>query len=112
MSDLATEHCLAIGAEQHGQRLIRITVPIFRMAPSYPKDMLRKGAEGYVDLAFTVDATGFVRNPEVIGGSGNASFEEEALATVERFRYAARHIDGKPVAVDNVKTRISFHIED
>jgi len=110
-SDLATEHCVAIGADS------MITpdqdyVPIFRMAPSYPKDMLRKGAEGYVDLAFTVDATGFVTNPEVIGGSGNASFEEEALVTVGRFRYAARHLDGEPVAVENVKTRISFRIKD
>ena len=38
------------------------------------------------------------------------SFEKEALAAVERFRYAPRFEDGEPVAVEGVKTRITFEI--
>lgn len=109
-SDKATEHCLAIGAmtpmspDQDYQ-------PLFRMQPKYPPDMLRAGEQGYVDFEFTVDEAGFVRDPVVIRQEGGKSFEKEALAVVERFRYAPQFRDGQPVAVDGVKTRISFKIQ-
>ena len=110
MSDEATEHCVAIGAiapvdpDQDYQ-------PLFRMAPSYPSEMLRANAQGHVDFEFTVDENGFVRNPVVIDREGGRAFEKEALAAVERFRYAPRFEDGEPVPVDGVKTRITFQIE-
>lgn len=109
MPDEATAHCLAIGA--------RIMIspdqdyqPLFRMAPVYPPDMLRKRQEGFVDIRFTVDEEGFVKNPQVINQSGGKPFEQAALDAVLRFRYAPRFESGKPVAIDGVKARINFKI--
>lgn len=109
MSDEATEHCIAIGAitpVDPNQDYL----PLFRMAPKFPTDMLARSKEGYVDFEFTVDENGFVRDPVVIKREGGKSFKKEALAAVQRFRYAPRFEDGEPVAVEGVKTRITFQI--
>lgn len=109
MSDEATEHCVAIGAitpstpDQDYQ-------PLFRMAPKYPSSMLAAGQQGYVDLEFTVDEGGFVRDPVVVDRKGGRAFEKEAIVAAERFRYAPRFEDGEPVAVDGIKTRITFKL--
>ena len=126
-SDLATEHCRAVGRETPASP-DRDYVPLFRMAPVYPTTLLAQGIEGHVDLEFTIDENGFVRDAvvvsEVVDGrpdlaksrvgtsQENRSFRNAARAAVERFRYAPRFVDGEAVAVDGVKTRISFEIED
>ena len=109
-SDLATEHCVAIGqlSKQRGDQDYE---PLFRMAPSYPIAMLSRGADGFVDIAFTVDESGFTKDPEVIRtGRGDRGFEKAAIEAVKRFRYAPRFEDGEAVAVENIKTRISFEL--
>lgn len=128
-SELATPYCVAIGeanaAEQGDDYL-----PLFRMAPRYPSVMLNSGQEGYVVFSFTVDEQGYVRDPEVIEESDfrymsarrtgssmsvsarDRSFRVAALEAVERFRYAPRFENGKPVATTGVKTRITFELED
>jgi len=128
-SELATPHCVAIGAAnavQQGDDYL----PLFRMAPRYPSVMLNSGQEGYVVFSFTVDEEGYVREPEVIEESDfrymsgrrtgssmsvparDRSFRVAAQEAVERFRYAPRFEDGKPVATAGVKTRITFKLED
>ncbi len=111
-SDLATEHCVAIG-QVSKLRTDKDYQPLFRMAPTYPRQMLSRGAEGFVDVAFTIDESGFIQNPEVFerGGSGGREFEKAAIEAVKRFRYAPRFENGEAVTVDNVKTRISFEID-
>lgn len=107
-SDLATEHCVAIGRVS-SLRANQNYQPLFRMVPSYPGAMLSRGAEGFVDIAFTVDESGFTKDPEVIqSGSGDRGFEKAAIEAVKRFRYAPRFEDGEAVAVENIKTRITF----
>jgi TonB family protein len=109
-SDLATEHCVAIGrlSKLRGDQDYE---PLFRMAPRYPEKMLSQGSEGFVDIAFTVDEFGFVRNPEVIRtGRRDRGFKRAAIEAVERFRYAPRFEDGEAVSVENVKTRITFEL--
>lgn len=128
-SELATPHCLAIGAAnalQQGPDYL----PLFRMAPHYPSVMLNSGQEGYVIFSFTVDEEGYVRDPEVIEESDfrymsgrqtgssmsvparERSFRIAAEEAVEGFRYAPRFENGKPVATEGVKTRITFELED
>ncbi len=109
MSDAATEHCLAIGSQSMSTP-DQDYQPLFRMVPKYPGDMASGRREGFVDLMFTVDGSGFVRDPVVIHSKGGASFEREAIAAVEGFRYAPRFVDGEPVAVEGVKTRVSFRL--
>lgn len=86
-------------------------LPIVRVAPVYPARALSRGLEGYVDMAFTVTSTGTVRDPVVVF-STSSLFERAAIRAVLKFKYKPRVVDGIPVEVPNVKTRITFKIED
>lgn len=86
-------------------------LPIVRVAPVYPARALSRGLEGYVDLEFTVTTAGTVRDPIVIF-STSSLFERAAVRAVLKFKYKPRVVDGVPVEVQGVKTRISFQLED
>ena len=86
-------------------------LPIVRVAPVYPARALSRGLEGYVDMSFTVTAAGTVTNPIVLF-STSSLFERAATRAVLKFKYKPRVVDGIPVEVSGVKTRISFQIED
>lgn len=85
-------------------------LPIVRVAPVYPARALSRGLEGHVDLSFTVTAAGTVRDPIIIF-STSSLFERAASRAVLKFKYKPRVVDGIPVDVPNVKTRITFKIE-
>ncbi len=86
-------------------------LPIVRVAPVYPARALSRGLEGYVDRSFTVTTAGTVRDPLILF-STSSLFERAATRAVLKFKYKPRVVDGVPVDVPNVKTRISFQIED
>ncbi|MDH3586679.1 MAG: energy transducer TonB [Gammaproteobacteria bacterium] len=86
-------------------------LPIVRVAPVYPARALSRGLEGYVDMSFTVTTTGTVKDPLVMF-STSSLFERAAIRAVLKFKYKPRVVDGVPVEVPNVKTRISFQIEE
>ncbi len=86
-------------------------LPIVRVAPVYPARALSRGLEGYVDMEFTVTTTGTVKDPRVIF-STSSLFERAAERAVLKFKYKPRVVDGVPVEVPGVKTRITFQIED
>lgn len=85
-------------------------LPIVRVAPVYPARALSRGLEGYVDLSFTVTTAGTTKDPIVIQ-STSSLFERAAIRAVLKFKYKPRVVDGVPVDVPNVKTRITFKIE-
>jgi periplasmic protein TonB len=86
-------------------------LPIVRVAPVYPARALSRGLEGYVDMAFTVTTTGTVKDP-VVMFSTSSLFERAAIRAVLKFKYKPRVVEGVPVEVPNVKTRITFKIEE
>ena len=86
-------------------------LPIVRVAPVYPARALSRGLEGYVDMEFFVTPAGTVRDPVVVF-STSSLFERAALRAVLKFKYKPRVVDGVPVEVPGVKTRITFKIED
>lgn len=86
-------------------------LPIVRVAPVYPARALSRGLEGYVDMSFTVTTTGTVKDPAVVF-STSSLFERAAIRAVLKFKYKPRVVDGVPVDVPNVKTRITFKIEE
>ena len=86
-------------------------LPIVRVAPVYPARALSRGLEGYVDMEFTVTPTGTVADP-VVTFSTSSLFERAAIRAVLKFKYKPRVVDGVPVSVPGVKTRITFQIED
>jgi protein TonB len=86
-------------------------LPIVRVAPVYPSRALSRGLEGFVDMSFTVTATGTVKDPIVLQ-STSSLFERAATRAVLKFKYKPRVVDGVPVEVSGVKTRITFELED
>jgi protein TonB len=62
-------------------------------------------------MGFTVTTTGTVKDPVVLF-STSSLFERAATRAVLKFKYKPRVVDGVPVDVPNVKTRITFKIED
>jgi protein TonB len=86
-------------------------LPIVRVAPVYPARALSRGLEGFVDLSFTVTTAGTVKDP-IILQSTSSLFERAAVRAVLKFKYKPRVVDGVPVEVPGVKTRISFMLED
>ena len=86
-------------------------LPIVRVAPVYPARALSRGLEGHVDLSFTVTTAGTVRDP-VILFSTSSLFERAATRAVLKFKYKPRVVDGVPVDVSGVKTRMTFQIEE
>jgi protein TonB len=86
-------------------------LPIVRVAPVYPARALSRGLEGFVDLQFTVTTAGTVKDPIVLQ-STSSLFERAAIRAVLKFKYKPRVVDGVPVEVPGVKTRISFMLED
>lgn len=86
-------------------------LPIVRVAPVYPARALSRGVEGYVDMSFTVTTTGTVKDPIVLF-STSSLFERAATRAVLKFKYKPRVVDGQPVEVPGVKTRITFKIEE
>ncbi len=86
-------------------------LPIVRVAPIYPSRALSRGIEGYVDLEFTVTTAGTVKDPVVIYTTSSL-FNRAAVRAVLKFKYKPRVVDGQPVEVPGVKTRIRFELED
>ena len=86
-------------------------LPIVRVAPVYPARALSRGLEGYVDMSFTVTTAGTVKDP-IVDYSTSSLFERAATRAVLKFKYKPRVVDGVPVEVPGVKTRITFKIED
>ena len=86
-------------------------LPIVRVAPVYPARALSRGIEGYVDMSFTVTITGTVKDP-IVMFSTSSLFDRAATRAVLKFKYKPRVVDGQPVEVAGVKTRITFKIED
>ena len=108
-SDLATEHCLAIGRMTPFESA-QDYFPLYKQPPAYPRSALRRGVEGYVILEYSVDENGFVREPKIVKHQGHPDFEVAAFSAVRKFRYAPRFVDGKPVMVKGVQNKFTFTI--
>ena len=86
-------------------------LPIVRVAPVYPTRALARELEGFVDMSFTVTVTGTVKDAIVLQ-STSSLFERAATRAVLKFKYKPRVVDGIPVEVVGVRTRITFRLED
>lgn len=66
-------------------------VPAPRLArmvrPDYPKDALRSGAEGWVNVSMSVTPAGEVLDPRVVASSNGTQFDRAALSAVTKWKY-------------------------
>ncbi|SDM02054.1 energy transducer TonB [Pseudomonas indica] len=85
-------------------------LPIAKEAPEYPDRALDKGIEGDCTVSYTVTPDGRVENPKVIGEC-HPLFVRPSLAAARTFRYQPRIVDGRAVAVPDVKNTFHYRIE-
>jgi TonB family protein len=86
-------------------------LPIVANRPNYPEEALARGLEGSVLVRYTVSTTGHTKDVEVLESSSQL-FEDAAIESAENYKYEPRIIDGTPVEVAGVTTRIEFELED
>jgi protein TonB len=66
--------------------------------PVYPAQALRDGTRGWVELEFTITATGSVRDIDVVAAEPRGVFDAAAAEAVADWRYQPRVVNGQPVA--------------
>lgn len=87
-------------------------LPIVKVAPQYPSRAVSRGIEGYVIVEYTVTKLGSVKDPVIIEANPESIFNNAAIKSVLRYKYKPRVINGEPVEVPGVKTKITFELED
>ena len=69
--------------------------PTKRVEPQYPVDAARSGTTGFVELEYTVDATGKVESVSVTNAKPARTFEKAAVAAVKQWEFAPGGGKGK-----------------
>lgn len=89
----------------------RDVIPLVRIAPDYPPRALSRGIEGWVQVQFTITATGTVKDPTVVNADPKNIFDDAALKAIARWRYNPRVEGGVAVERVGVQTIIRFQLE-
>ena len=85
-------------------------LPIVKVAPQYPRRALSKGIEGFAVIEYTVTRQGTVRDPVVAESKPEGVFDKAAIKSASRYKYKPRVVDGQPVEVPGVRTKITFKL--
>lgn len=85
--------------------------PIVRINPKYPVVAARDGIEGWVQLRFSVDATGSVTDIEVIAAQPQRVFEQEAIRALKRWKYQPSTLDGAAAARSGLQVQLDFNLD-
>lgn len=81
------------------------------IAPEYPRRLLERGIEGFVDVQYDVTAYGTTENLQVLHAEPEGAFERAALAAVAKWKFRPQVIDDEAVATYGLKERVRFSIE-
>ncbi|GAA5525182.1 hypothetical protein Maes01_01747 [Microbulbifer aestuariivivens] len=90
-------------------------LPIVKVAPQYPRRALQRGIEGWVIVEYTVTKNGSVRDAVVVeaftnDGNPTSIFNSAAVKSALKYKYKPRVVDGQPIEVPGVRTKISFNL--
>lgn len=83
--------------------------PIKMEPPQYPQSMLNQGMNGSVDVDYTVDKLGFVRDYSVIATT-DAAFTKETFNALKTWRYEMTYVSGQPVEVVVKQVRMNYRM--
>lgn len=62
--------------------------PIKRVDPAYPVEAARAGTTGFVEVEYTVDASGKVASVSVLNARPARTFESAAVKAVKQWQFA------------------------
>ncbi|TXR52138.1 energy transducer TonB [Reinekea thalattae] len=86
-------------------------VPLYRVPPQYPPAAQRQNLEGYVELSFTIDPEGKVRDIKVLNAEPRNVFDRDAIRALRRWKYQAKIVDGVAVAQTGQRIKLEFSLE-
>lgn len=89
----------------------RDVIPLVRINPDYPPRALSRGLEGWVQVQFTITATGTVKDAVVVTAEPRNIFDDAALKAIARWRYNPKVENGTAVERVGVQTIIRFQLE-
>ena len=87
-------------------------LPLVRIPPEYPPRALARGQEGRVLVQFTISVNGTVKDAIVVRAEPPGVFDNAALASVSRWRYNPRIVNGEAVERVGVQTEIRFELTE
>ena len=83
--------------------------PIVTVTPKYPDQAVLKRIEGFVDIEFTVDVNGSVKNVRVVQAEPENIFNQAAKQAILKYKFLPQRVD--KIAVEQVATqRIQFKL--
>lgn len=80
--------------------------------PVYPNNALQRGIEGYAVVGFSVDATGMVFDVRILESEPGTTFDSSALKAIQKFKYKARMINGKPVTTTGQRYMFTYELDE
>ena len=94
----------------HSQGVITSRLkPIVTIEPTYPAIAVLKRIEGFVDVEFTVDVNGSVKNVRVVQAEPENIFNQAAKQAVLKYKFSPKMVDN--ITVEQVaKQRIEFKL--
>ena len=102
---------LAISAPTFGDFGVnQQAMPLYRVEPRYPAKALKRGAEGFVVLKFTIDPTGRPTDIEVLDANPKRMFEKEAMRALRKWKYQPKVVDGTSFAQVGQTVRLEFKL--
>lgn len=87
-------------------------LPIVKVQPIYPRRAQSRGIEGYVIVQYTVTKQGTTRNVHVVEAKPPGIFDRAAIQSAQKYKYKPRVVDGQPIEVPGVQTKITFVLEN
>ncbi|MGF1718928.1 energy transducer TonB [Vibrio kyushuensis] len=85
-------------------------LPLYRVEPRYPAKALKRGAEGFVIMQFTIDETGRPIDIHILEANPRRMFEREAIRALKKWKYQPKVIDGKSIAQTDQTVRLEFKL--
>jgi protein TonB len=89
----------------------RDVIPLVRINPDYPPRALSRGLEGWVQVQFTITATGTVKDAKVVTAEPKNIFDDAALKAIARWRYNPKVESGVAVERVGVQVKIDFRLD-
>lgn len=84
--------------------------PIIRVPPQYPIEASREGIEGWVQLEFTIDSSGTVKDVKVTDSEPKRVFDSEAKRALRKWKYKPQMVEGKATELPNMQVVLDFKL--
>lgn len=97
-------------ASVHAQTNITAEIkPVITFKPIYPKEAILARIEGYVDVQFTVDIHGSVKDTFVVKSKPKKIFNQAAIQAILEYKFSPQLLDSVPI--EQIATqRIEFKL--